>query len=182
MADGQPISITEIGGDNRVVRLEGPSLPDRGSLDLGGETKAIDIWYPGAKAASIQFLGTKEAPVTLRGRLIDVWAGVSGYALATMRAMEALRYAQARVRLEWGDTVQKVGYIKSSSFLIFRESDIQYEIEIMILQTDSDEVLEQPRIVSNENYALDELNQVDPIIAAGREALEIGYTLVRRAF
>ena len=140
MADGLPVILRELEGQQREVVLEGSALPRQG-VEVGGRLRTVRTHYPGTRAASTQVLGTEEDPIELRGHLRDVWLGAEGAALAQMQALRDLYLGQRYCELSWGETLVRRGFIKEFRADFIREADIGYRLRFEVDEADEAEVL-----------------------------------------
>jgi len=65
-------AITEYGTEDLTIELTGRALPFR-PFTLEGEQRGIVTWYPGSPTGSLQTLGPKEQPTTIKGRWDDLF-------------------------------------------------------------------------------------------------------------
>ena len=159
MADGDPIIFTELSGDNpRTVTLNGPDLPER-PVQVGGSTRLVKTWYPGAEEASVQVMGTAEKPIPLRGVFNDVWTSLDGGALQKKSELEALRMRQRRLRMTWGTEIDVEGHLEEADFKFHQTSLIFYELLFMVALGDQPEAIAvTPFPRATESDLVEELN------------------------
>lgn len=68
------MTIRELTGDQRTIRLTGRSLPHR-PFELSGSQRHSLDWYPGSPIGTLQVFGAKEEGSTFRGRWCDKFLG-----------------------------------------------------------------------------------------------------------
>jgi hypothetical protein len=74
MPDASPMTIKELSGDKREIRLVGRALPYR-PFTLTTEQRVELDWYPGLGSAVAQVLGPKEPPTSMNGYWKDKYLG-----------------------------------------------------------------------------------------------------------
>lgn len=140
LADGEPVYIRELDGDEREIELADTDLPERG-FEVGGELRSQVSWYPGASSASTQVLGTSEEDVVLAGRFRDVWWGRNGWAASQTQLLRRLWLGQRYCELSWGTLLVRRGYIKRVRARYETEHDISYELVFQVSEGDEAEVV-----------------------------------------
>lgn len=109
------LTIEELTGPKRSIQLTGGGMPHGGSAAWKGEQKVKTTWYPGNGAEATQHvLGPSDAPARWEGtwrrnllsRTPAVVSDDSGTRAVTVpyvlvEAMDAIRYAGARLRVTW---------------------------------------------------------------------------------
>jgi len=133
-ADGQPVTIREMGGEGRTVTLEGPDLPDRG-IEAPLALREVTTRYPSGRT-SVQMLGVEEEPVVLKCTFNDVLTGLGGGALNQVATLRSILCAQGLVELAWGTAIVRRGYLKRVTPSYRRESLIGCTIEFTPTEAD----------------------------------------------
>lgn len=88
--DGTSFTITELGGDKRVMRLSGGALPYR-PFELKTQQRIELSWLPGNPQATSTILGPSEGPSTINGYWKDIkLSDVSGSMSAIMVDNQAI--------------------------------------------------------------------------------------------
>lgn len=148
MADPSTFSIVELTGEKRTLELRGRALPYAG-FTLEGKQRAEFTWYPGNPTATVQMLGTEEAPSTINGmwkdrfiktvdffgtraetpQAVALWKGQQVEdALALTRAVTQLRLAGQLLRVTWDEQVRDGILIRFKETWQRRE-DVTWEME-----------------------------------------------------
>ncbi len=148
MADPSTFAIVELTGEKRTLELRGRALPYAG-FSLEGKQRAEFTWYPGNPVATVQMLGTEEAPTTINGMWKDrfiktvdffgtraevpaavaLWKGQQVEdALALTRAVTQLRLAGQLLRVTWDEQVRDGILIRFKENWQRRE-DVTWEME-----------------------------------------------------
>lgn len=169
LADGQAVVIRELEGDLREVELGDSDLPERG-VEVGGKMRTVPTWYPGAKAASTQVMGTEDEPIVLKGFFNDRWTGLIDGAAAKRAALESLRLGQRYCELQWGSLITVRGFLVKTRFKILREHQIAYELEFQVAETDLAEVIATPAVVEGQADPLTVLDLLSDALDALEDA------------
>lgn len=136
MPVGQPLVITELDGEKRVLTLERATLPRKG-VDAGMRLRSVSTKYPGSSQASTQILGTEDSDITFEGLLRDIQMGQAGLALAATALMESIFRGQRFCQVAWGTTLVRRGYIKEFVPRYHRESWIEYKLVFEVAESDA---------------------------------------------
>ncbi len=165
MADGDPLVITETTGDLREVRLGGSATPEQG-VEESAELKTRKQSYPGTESASTQVLGSVEGDIPLSGWLKDVWLGI-GRAEIIKNQIKAIQKGQRLCSLQWGSTLDVLGFVTRARFVHFRDSDIRYDLTFEVQETAQAEILAitAPPEASDADVVID-LDGLDPELDA----------------
>lgn len=166
MAEGYPLTITQLTGTLSLV-LADSTLPEQG-VSLPGELRMASTYYPGVSTPSVQIVGTQEGDVTLKGVWRDDFMGLVGGALALVQAARALLLDQRPCLLTWGPNLVRQCLIKRFTPTIRRESVIEWEMVIFVMQANESAVIAVPAptpatpfslaaLIASISLALDEL-------------------------
>ncbi len=140
MPKGQPLIISELDGEFRVLTLQRATMPRKG-VDVGVKLRSVSTRYPGSSQASTQILGTEDMDITFEGTLRDVQMGRAGAALSDAALMESMCRAQRFCSLQWGTTVVRRGYLKEVVPRYHRENWIEYKIVFEVAESDEATVI-----------------------------------------
>ncbi|MEQ1494497.1 MAG: hypothetical protein ABL912_01885 [Novosphingobium sp.] len=158
-ADGQAVTIAEIGPPFRKVTLGGRDRPEQ-PVTVGGRSRSIQTWYPGTQAASVQHMGTEEAPITLNGWFQDPIAVVAGRGPVAQQALlEGIKIGGGLCQFVWGDRIIRTGRVVETAYAIHKHNKVRYTITFAV---DS----------SNEAIALSPKPSIPGVQAAFAEALD----------
>lgn len=125
--DHLPVLITELAPPFRVLTLAGSDRPEAG-VEVRTRQRSTKTWYPGAKTASTQMLGTAEDPITLRGWFQDPLTFVDGGPAARVALIRGLVDGQNRCQLSWGFSIWKWGRVAEFTPTFYTSNRIRYEI------------------------------------------------------
>lgn len=150
LLDVSAFVITALSGETREIVLSGRALPFR-PYSLKGSQRAEFTWTPGSPVASVQVMGSQEAPTTIKGRWSDRFIGdnttvtaqgaeiisnappatLNGEALSNVkelvRAVEQIRRAGQLVRVTWEETVRH-GILTDFSQMWSTARDVEWEM------------------------------------------------------
>lgn len=148
MADPSAFVMQELTGAKRTLELRGRALPYQ-PFTLEGKMRADVTWYPGNPTATVQMLGTEEAPTTINGmwkdrfiKSVDFFgtraetpAAVALFngqqvedALALTQAVTQLRLGGQLLRVTWDEQVREGILIRFKETWRRRE-DVEWEME-----------------------------------------------------
>lgn len=136
LADGMPLVLEELESPYTAVVLEGSALPEQGRFETGVELRRVTTWYPGAAAASVQVLGTRERAIPLSGWLRDTWLGAAGAAAEARAALEQLCRGGRYCQLTWGSLVVARGFVAEATFAHESETALQYTLSFEVTDAD----------------------------------------------
>ena len=171
-ADGQPVILTQLGGDEISLTLEGVTLPEQG-IEVGVKQRKTRSWLPGSSRPVTQVHGPEEEPITLTGYVRDEMAG-EGAALdidAKLRRMTKDGYT---VRLEYGDQWAKEGLLETYRPTIYADGYLRYRIEFGVHESTDAEAPGKVKPVPEPD--------VDSLTAAAKAASLAVMTLSRSPF
>lgn len=168
LTDGQPVVITELAPPVRVLTLAGKDRPEV-PVQVAGEQKAVQTWYPGAHKASVQVMGTAEEPIVLRGWFHDDLSVLDGGPKARVALARGIMQGQNLCQLVWGDQIVRVGRITHVQVGFFQARRQRYEIRFTVDQA-NEAVALAPTPVGTTAAALDAA--LDAAVAAAAAAIE----------
>lgn len=147
--------MSELTGEKRQLVFQGRALPYK-PFTVKGTMRAEFTWYPGNPTASIQMLGSKEEPTTIRGKWKDRFIGTSNEFLrpvtptgfvflssgagqngvsqqltscqAIVRAVDSVRRAGQYLRVTWGDVIRE-GILSAFTVTWERQDVAEWEME-----------------------------------------------------
>lgn len=132
-ADGLPVIITELLPPFRTIEFAGRDRPEAG-LSVAGEQRASQTHYPGTSKASVQFMGTREDPIVLKGWFQDPLSTLDGGPAARVALLRALMQSGGLCRLIWGDAILRVGRVKRVNAEYHKAGRIRYEVTFEVDQ------------------------------------------------
>lgn len=163
-----PMTITQITG-TRSLTLTGSAVPEHG-VALPGELRMAATYYPGASTPSVQIVGTQEGDVTLKGVWRDDWLGLVGGALSLVQDARGLLLDQRVCLMTWGPNLVRQCLVKRFTPTIRRESVIEWEMVIFVMQANESAVVAVPAPVPATPFSLATL------IATVQQTLDLAYT------
>lgn len=126
-ADGLPVVISELAPPFRILKLDGRDRPER-PVSVPTEQRATQTHYPGTGKASVQFMGTKEGTVMLRGWFQDALSVFDGGPQTRVDLARGIMQGGNLCRLQWGTSIYRTGRIKTFNPEYHRAQRIRYEI------------------------------------------------------
>ena len=144
------VVLSRVDGGGDVVLDSNASMPAQG-VDVGGELRAVQTWYPGAATPSIQIMGTKESDIVLAGLWRDDLLGEIGGAVALRQQVRALFLAQLECSLQWitdaGESVLSVtGFIKAFRTPYDRADSLRWSLTFMVTATTESQIIAVPAV------------------------------------
>ena len=120
------------------LRMVGNMLPLI-PFEFGGEQKLVEKYYPGNPEPSVQILGSREAPLVIKGRLHDrrQAAGTTGIAWAVKDVLEDIRRRGNLVRISLGDSWVRYGYLQLTKFPMRDRNNLEYNLTFFIVSENS---------------------------------------------
>lgn len=134
-SDGQGVTIQELRPPGRIITFAGRDRPEQ-PVDIGGEQRATQTYYPGSKKASVQFHGTKRHPIILRGWFDDPLTRLDGGVKTREALLKGMMEGGNLCRLVWGDMIICQGRVKSVVVKLYQENRAQYEVVFEVDQDD----------------------------------------------
>jgi hypothetical protein len=127
------------GGDDLV--LFGKDLPNE-AVTVESRLRYEKIYYPGQSEATVHIMGQQQEPISLTGRfydrndfqvavipaLADVTNPLVGGPRLKAIFLQGLFDSQAKMRLQWGQNIDVVGYLSNVRLTNRRHNVIGYEI------------------------------------------------------
>jgi LysM repeat protein len=115
------------------LKLLGNMLPFI-PFQLGGEQKLVEKYYPGNPEPSVQVMGAREAPVTIKGRLQDKRQPVgSEIAWRVKDVLEDIRKRGNLVRISLGDQWIRYGFLQTTKFPMRDRNNLEYELTFFLV-------------------------------------------------
>ncbi len=99
------LTITEVTGEQRELRMEGAALPTS-MTGLGGDFAEKLTWYPGQREGSSQGLGPREQPLEMSGYWTDTHLG-SEEAQTLIQLADSMRIEGRECLLEFDDNIRR---------------------------------------------------------------------------
>lgn len=169
MADGEPFIISELEGDFRSVELADAALPEKGVKEES-KLRLVKSWYPGQKRASVQVMGTEDGDTPITGWLKDTWLGAAGAALEIKNSLKAIHRGQRLCSMQWGRTIDQVGFIRELRFFHDRDADIRYEIVFDVVESgEAEAVASRPFEQATETTLINEIIRTEREIDIAQE-------------
>lgn len=167
--DGQPLIIAEIAPPKRTLTLAGRDRPEQG-VSIQGRQRATQSHYPGTHSASVQFMGTAEEPIVLRGWFQDPLSLVDGGPQARMALLRGLMQGGSRCLLQWGPMIIRQGRVADCKFEIYNALRVRYEITFEV--DEPNEAVALTPIVIGVAAVADFLDAVNAAVKVAGKALE----------
>lgn len=134
--DGQPVVITEAAFPFRIVTLAGADRPEQ-PVTLSSRQRVAQTYYPGSDAASVQFMGTSNDPVVLRGWFKDPISALAGSGAKQQEALlKGLQQSGSNCKLLWGTRIVRQGRIERLDFELYKDTKVRYEITFAVDKSD----------------------------------------------
>lgn len=130
-ADGMPVTIRENAPPFRILNLAGADRPER-PVSVATEQRATQTHYPGSGKASVQFMGTREDPIILRGWFQDALSAFDGGPQARVDLARGIMQGGNLCTIMWGTAIHRTGRIKRFNPEYHRATRIRYEIEFEV--------------------------------------------------
>lgn len=174
MAD-YPMILEELEGLRRRVVLDASALPFQG-MEAGVSMRMVRTHYPGSRRASVQVLGTEEAPILLQGRFSDVLLGAAGGAEALVAELRGLLTGQRPVELTWGAVVRR-GFVTRFTPRYQLRSVVGWELEFTPDEADDATVVAIPYQATTTTDVLTVLDVLESIVDSLDEAVAVSNAL-----
>ena len=142
------ISRTDGGGE--LLLDSGAAMPEQGIV-VGAELRVVQTWYSGAAVPSVQILGTKEAPIPLKGLWRDDLLDITGGAMALVQQARAIFLSQAECSLQWigntGETyLSRVGRVAEFEFTPLRADCVRWSLSFQVDTSTESEIVAIPAV------------------------------------
>lgn len=180
-----PTALTIFATDGTTLTLDtDAAMPEQG-FDAGVSLRSVETWYPGSSLPSVQIMGTREEPITIKGQWRDSLLGLVGGAQANANTARQLVLRQLPVRLVWSDDTGAVVLDRDgllSSFIVtWRRGDaIGWALTLTVTQATESQVLAVPAPPVPDPYALaDALRAVIAAAEAVAEAAILANNVLR---
>jgi len=134
-----PLTLTEVGGQGRVIVFTGPDLPLKYPRIMGS-VRGQTTWYAGSRRASVQILGPREDSLPFEGAFEDRKTGIPGQAVVMMELIQSVRRAAYPVRWEYGP-ISLLCRWSRTEFEIEELERIHYRIELEIVDAEEDRLV-----------------------------------------
>ena len=125
--DGQPLTISELAPPFRVVVFAGRDRPEQGVV-VQGQQRAVQTHYPGTQKASVQFMGTKEEPIPLRGWFQDPLTLIEGGPARRVELLRGIMQAGSLCLMIWGTLIVRQGRVSQCRFEYHHALRIRYDL------------------------------------------------------
>lgn len=123
------VTIRELTGQQRSVKLEGRSLPYRPTT-FHGEQRLKRSDYTGSSTPTVQVLGPKEGPLELKGTWKDKFLG-EGVAQSLQETFDSIRRSGQELEIQWDRFIRR-GFLRIAKFTVLRTQDIEWTMEFEI--------------------------------------------------
>src|SRR5581483_8157524 len=192
MGDPTSFTIHELTGDGRTLDLQGRCLPYKG-YQLKGKMRAEFTWYPGNAVASVQMLGAKEEPSTVKGTWKDRFirstddngfpvtntgiALLNGQQLAdaeaVINAMDSFRLAGQLLEVTWDGTVRR-GIMSDFTQNWLRHEVVEWEVTFdWVSRGENEQPITFAKPVDSTSFAGQLKTLVDNLTALAAPAFEL---------
>lgn len=133
LSDGQGVTITELRAPFRIMVFAGRDRPEQ-PVNVRSSQRVTQTYYPGTSTASVQFHGTKEDPIRLKGWFHDPLNLITGGADARIALLRGLLQGGNLCRLVWGTKIIRQGRVEVVD-IGFRQADrVEYEVVFAVDQ------------------------------------------------
>lgn len=160
------------------------ALPEQG-VDAGVSMRTVQTWYPGSSTPSVQIMGTKEEPITLRGTWRDDLLRETGGAQARANIARQLVLRQLPCTLTWftdlGDAPLTRSGLVASFVPSWRRADLcGWTLTFQVDTATESEVIAVPALPLPNPYALaDALRLVADAAQQVAEAAVLANNIIR---
>lgn len=166
-----PVTITEMGYPGRFILLAGRDAPEQG-VRRTSRQRAVQTHYPGSKKASVQFMGTADEPIVLRGWFQDPLSFLDGGPAARVSMIRGMQQGGRLCQLVWGDDIVCTGRIAQADFEYFLATRVRYEITFAV-----DQGNEAVALAPNVGFLVSLKTAIDTAIQLAELALEVVDTI-----
>lgn len=103
-------------------------------FEFSTEQKISEKFYPGNPEPSVQVLGSREAPLTVKGRLHDKRQNDGNQiAYSTKNVLEAICRRGNMVRISLGDDFVRYGFLVEASFAMRNRTSMEYTLKFFLV-------------------------------------------------
>jgi hypothetical protein len=141
------LSLEQLNGGTEWLKFSALEQTMPKELPLASESRVSTTYYPGNENASVQILGSRRDPISLKGRLDDRYILGQKTALSMMESMRKLASDGFPVMLQWGP-ITLDGLVTKAKFVVHLAELIEYEVEFLPTGKQPAMVVKPPKTVA----------------------------------